>query len=116
MPSIIGEMSNLVYMYMRRNEMSFNLDFLKTGKLTKLCKLFTSPGSFTAFDTTIKLTSTSFQKLLCGWTAMMLQEPFRALFGRLLMAGHARPVPQQAARFMTNFANRARSEKRKKLQ
>ena len=38
MPAIIGEMSNLVYMYVRRNELSFNLDFLKTGKLTSLCK------------------------------------------------------------------------------
>jgi hypothetical protein len=38
MPDIIGEMSNLVYLYMRRNELSFNLDFLKAGKLTNLCK------------------------------------------------------------------------------
>jgi hypothetical protein len=38
MPDVIGEMSNLVYLYLRRNELSFNLDFLKTGKLTNLCK------------------------------------------------------------------------------
>jgi hypothetical protein len=39
MPEIIGEMSNLVYIYLRRNEMTFNLDFLKKGQLTNLCKL-----------------------------------------------------------------------------
>lgn len=38
LPAVLGEMSNLVYIYMRRNELSMNLDFLKTGKLTDLCK------------------------------------------------------------------------------
>lgn len=38
LPSVIGEMTNLVYIYMRRNDLSFNLDFLKGGKLTDLCK------------------------------------------------------------------------------
>ena len=36
---------------------------------------------------------------------LMVQEPFRALFGRLLMAPPARPVSPQAARFMASFAN-----------
>jgi hypothetical protein len=40
--------------------------------------------------------------------ALMQQEPFRALFGRLLMAGHTRPVSPRAARFMVQYANRAR--------
>jgi hypothetical protein len=38
MPDVIGEMEDLVYLYMRRNEMTYNLDFLKAGKLTSLCK------------------------------------------------------------------------------
>lgn len=38
MPAVIGELSSLVYIYMRRNDLTFNLDFLKTGKLTDLCK------------------------------------------------------------------------------
>lgn len=38
MPSVVGQLSNLVYLYMRRNEMRYNLDFLKGGKLTDLCK------------------------------------------------------------------------------
>jgi len=38
MPNVIGQMSNLVYLYMRRNKMTYNLDFLKTGKLKDLCK------------------------------------------------------------------------------
>lgn len=37
MPEAIAQMSNLVYLYLRRNEMTFNLDFLKEGKLTNLC-------------------------------------------------------------------------------
>lgn len=40
---------------------------------------------------------------------LMLQEPFRALFGRLIMAAPARPVSKQAAQFMISYANRARS-------
>ena len=38
MPSVIGQLTSLVYLYMRRNEMQYNLDFLKSGKLTNLCK------------------------------------------------------------------------------
>lgn len=37
-PPVISEMSNLVYLYIRRNEISDNLDFLKTHKLQNLCK------------------------------------------------------------------------------
>lgn len=38
---------------------------------------------------------------------LMQQEPFRALFGRLLMAPPSQPVSLNAARFMTEFANRS---------
>lgn len=37
-PPVLGELTNLVYIYLRRNELSFNLDFLKGGKLKDLCK------------------------------------------------------------------------------
>ena len=40
--------------------------------------------------------------------ALLEQEPFRALFGRLMMTQPSRPVPRQAARYMVGFANRAR--------
>ncbi|WP_299042422.1 glycosyltransferase family 2 protein [uncultured Tateyamaria sp.] len=40
--------------------------------------------------------------------ALMEQEPFRALFGRLLMTPPTRPVPPKAAQFMIRYANRAR--------
>jgi len=40
--------------------------------------------------------------------ALMLQEPYRALFGRLLMAPPTRPVTARAAQFMVGYANRAR--------
>lgn len=43
--------------------------------------------------------------------ALMLQEPYRALFGRLLMTGPARPISKQAARFMINYANQAHKAK-----
>ena len=48
MPDVIGDMENLVYLYMRRNEMSYNLDFLKSGNLKNLCKCNTTKS-----DTTI---------------------------------------------------------------
>jgi hypothetical protein len=40
---------------------------------------------------------------------LMQLEPFRALFGRLLMCGPTRPVPLGAARFLVHHANLARS-------
>lgn len=40
--------------------------------------------------------------------ALMQREPFRALFGRLLMTPPSRPVTQKAARFMIRHANLAR--------
>jgi hypothetical protein len=41
--------------------------------------------------------------------ALMQQEPFRALFGRLLMAPPSRPVSVQAAQFMMHHANLGRT-------
>jgi len=41
MPESIGDLSNLVYLYMRRNSMTFKLDFLKSGNMESLCKLIT---------------------------------------------------------------------------
>ncbi len=41
--------------------------------------------------------------------ALMLQEPFRALFGRLLMTPPTRPVSPQASRFMVRYATQART-------
>ncbi len=40
--------------------------------------------------------------------ALMLQEPFRALFGRLLMSEPTRPVTRNEARFLVRYANLAR--------
>lgn len=45
--------------------------------------------------------------------ALMMQEPYRALFGRLLMTPPSRPVPATAARFMVHHANRARKQAHK---
>ncbi|KAJ55500.1 glycosyl transferase family 2 [Actibacterium mucosum KCTC 23349] len=41
---------------------------------------------------------------------LMLEEPFRALFGRLVMTPVSVPVPQNAARFLISHANRARRQ------
>jgi len=38
---------------------------------------------------------------------LMANEDHRALFGRLLMSPTARPIAQEAARFMLNFAQKA---------
>ncbi|QFT60247.1 hypothetical protein FIU94_15575 [Sulfitobacter sp. THAF37] len=40
--------------------------------------------------------------------ALLRQEPFRALFGRLMMAQPTKPLPPQAARFLIHQANLAR--------
>lgn len=37
MPSAIANMNNLMYLYLRRNSMKFNLDFMKAGQLGNLC-------------------------------------------------------------------------------
>ena len=39
LPSAIGTMDKLTYLYMRRNNMAFNLDFIKTGQFDDMCKL-----------------------------------------------------------------------------
>ena len=38
MPSAIGNMNQLTYLYMRRNNMAFNLDFMKNGQFDNMCK------------------------------------------------------------------------------
>jgi len=43
--------------------------------------------------------------------ALMLQEPFRALFGRLLMTPPSTPVSLESARFLFRFAQMARAAK-----
>lgn len=43
---------------------------------------------------------------------LLAEEPFRALFGRLLMTPPTQPVPKQAARFLTHHANKARKATR----
>lgn len=43
---------------------------------------------------------------------LMAQEPFRALFARLLMTPPSRPVPLEAARFLVGHATRARQQQK----
>lgn len=47
MPHHIGRMSNLVYLYMRRNAMKFDLEFLKTGEMTDLFALWIDANEIT---------------------------------------------------------------------
>ncbi len=44
---------------------------------------------------------------------LMLQEPYRALFGRLLMTPPSRVVPSQLARLMVRYGTRARQDAQK---
>ncbi|THH38879.1 glycosyltransferase family 2 protein [Aliishimia ponticola] len=71
-----------------------------------LADLRQDPELAALHDTAVRWRKQRFEEL-------MLQEPFRALFGRLLMAAPARPVPKEAAKFMIGFANRSRSENNK---
>jgi len=43
---------------------------------------------------------------------LMQQEPYRALFGRLLMAGPTQPVPLRTAQFMMGYAQKGRDTER----
>jgi hypothetical protein len=57
---------------------------------------------------------TALHKTAVAWRrtrfdALMAQEPFRALFGRLLMAPPSRPVTAKAARIMLEYARRAQA-------
>jgi len=47
MPHHIGRMSNLEYLYMRRNAMKFDLEFLKTGEMTDLFALWIDANEIT---------------------------------------------------------------------
>lgn len=47
LPSVIGNMTNLVYIYLRRNDLNFNLDFLKGGKLKDLFALWLDSNAIT---------------------------------------------------------------------
>ena len=38
MPTVISTMPQLVYLYMRRNDMTFNLDWMKAGQNRDMCK------------------------------------------------------------------------------
>ena len=55
LPTHLGQMTNLVYIYLRDNELSANLDFLKSGKLTDLCKFWS--GNLSRFRIPLKLIS-----------------------------------------------------------
>ncbi|WP_420863125.1 glycosyltransferase family 2 protein [Algirhabdus cladophorae] len=59
-------------------------------------------------DTLAKLHAAAVNWRKARFDALMLQEPFRALFGRLLMTPPSRLVPQKAASFMMRYANTAR--------
>ncbi len=41
---------------------------------------------------------------------LMKQEPYRALFGRLLMTPSSRAIPLKEARFLMHYANLGRAE------
>eukprot|EP00934_Nitzschia_sp_Nitz4_P008520 Nitzschia sp. Nitz4//scaffold322_size40381//8691//10223//NITZ4_007554-RA/size40381-augustus-gene-0.55-mRNA-1//-1//CDS//3329547809//8510//frame0 len=47
MPAAVGELSSLVYLYMRDNNMEFNLNFLKGGKMTDLFALWLDKNDVT---------------------------------------------------------------------
>ncbi|AXI46133.1 glycosyl transferase family 2 [Sulfitobacter sp. SK012] len=64
--------------------------------------------------TLAKLHKTTVAWRKARFTELMQLEPFRALFGRLLMTPGSAPVPQKAAQFMVQHANMARQPAPKK--
>lgn len=75
------------------------LSFDSSGELAALKS---DPELAALHDAAVAWRKARFQEL-------MLHEPYRALFGRLLMTPPSRPVPVNAARFMIQHANRART-------
>lgn len=71
MPAAVGALEGLVYMYMRRNDMKINLDFLKAGKMKNLCKLLMSSmrHGFLHYRCHHSLYVT-IQQSPCGWMQM----------------------------------------------
>ncbi|KAG7346571.1 leucine rich repeat LRR-containing protein [Nitzschia inconspicua] len=47
MPTAIGNLDQLVYLYMRRNNMNFNLNFLKSGKMANLFAMWLDDNTIT---------------------------------------------------------------------
>lgn len=57
-----------------------------------------------------KLHNSSVEWRQARFDILMEKEPFRALFGRLLMAGQTQVVSPKAAAFMVRYANKARNK------
>lgn len=88
-------------------ERNFNTDedttiqSLASPRAQVLAELKSDPELAQLHDTAVAWRSTRFEELL-------QKEPFRALFGRLMMTPPSQPVPRQAAQFMVKYANLAR--------
>lgn len=89
-------------------ERNFNTDedtsiqALATPRLAELDALKSDPALAQLHNNAVQWRSNRFDQL-------MQKEPFRALFGRLMMTPPSQPIPRQAAQFMVNYANLART-------
>lgn len=61
-----------------------------------------------ADETLAKLHRDAVQWRANRFDQLIQKEPFRALFGRLMMTPPSQPVPRNAAQFIINYANLAR--------
>lgn len=79
---------------------------------TSISQLGSEPlrAALMADETLAALHAQAVQWRKARFEALMEQEPYRALFGRLLMTPPTRPVPLNAARFLVRFANRSRQD------
>ncbi|KAL3921736.1 MAG: hypothetical protein SGILL_002588, partial [Bacillariaceae sp.] len=82
MPAAVGNMDQLTYLYMRRNNMSFNLDFLKTGQLVNLFAMWLDTNSITGTIPTEIGLSTGLASL--SLTNSTLTGPIPDEFGNLV--------------------------------
>lgn len=78
----------------------------RPARTAELARLMADPALAALHEKAVRWRRSRFDEL-------MLQEPFRALFGRLLMAPSSAIVPKQAAAFMTKYANAARKSQEK---
>lgn len=84
-------------------EQDTSISALAPARDAELARLKADPDLAALHNSAVSWRKTRFE-------ALLQQEPFRALFGRLMMTPPTQPIPQKAARFLVHHANLARQK------
>ena len=100
-----GDLLGLDY-WVERNfntEQDTSISALAPARAAQLAHLKADPELARLHDAAVAWRKTRFE-------ALLTKDPFRALFGRLMMTPQTQPIPQEAAQFLLHHANLARSK------